>query len=149
MRYANIGELMLMNGDTPTSSDWKTWVLEEEMEVGGYVVPVGFMTDFASIPAPLRAIFRSNGAPWQRAAVLHDFLYSSVHAINRQHADSNYYWQARRDGTSEWKALAMYLALRIGAGPAWNKNRRRYRIDPKWRFLRGTYQSPLWTGVSG
>ena len=148
MRYANIGELMLLNGDTPTSSDWKTWVLEEEMNLPIYDVPVGFMTDFASIPAIMRPIFRSNGAPWQRAAVVHDWLYSSADT-NRKHADRVYYYQARMDGTSEVKAALMYVALRIGAGPAWNKNRRRYRIDPRWRFLRGTYQSPLWKGASG
>ena len=136
MIYANMGELMLLNGDTPTSSDWRTWVLEEEMALPNYTVPVGFCTDFASIPAPLRAIFRSNGAPWQRAAVVHDYLYSSVHDISRKHADRAYYYQARMDGTSEFKAAAMYLALRIGAGRAFRKNRIRYRINPMWRFLR-------------
>lgn len=149
MRYANLGELVLMNGDTPTSTHWKTWVLEEQMRLANYTVPVGFCTDFASIPFFARWYFRSNGAPWQRAAVVHDYLYSSVHGITRQQADRVYYYQARMDGTSKFKAAAMYLALRIGAGRAWNENRKRYRINPRWRFLRGTYQSPLWDGMSG
>lgn len=39
-------------------------------------VPAGFVTDLASIPAPLRGILNVNGKS-RRAAVLHDWLYCS------------------------------------------------------------------------
>lgn len=150
MKYTNIGELKLLNGDTPTSNDWKTWVLEEDMVLRNHTVPAGFMTDFASIPWFARWMFRSTGAPYQRAAVMHDWLYSSFYRINRREADWQMFWQARQDGTSEVRATLILMALRLGAGPAWRKNRRRLRINPRWRYLdQDEPSSPLWTGHSG
>ena len=39
-------------------------------------VPVGFETDLATMPGPLKYIFRPDG-PWAKAAVIHDYLYVS------------------------------------------------------------------------
>lgn len=36
-------------------------------------VPVGFVTDLASVPWPLSIFFKPDG-PWAKAAVIHDFL---------------------------------------------------------------------------
>ncbi len=154
MRYTNLGELMLMEGWDPSEvkrKSWKTWVLEDQTTLGLYLVPALFCTDFASIPAPLRPIFRSNGAPWQRAAVLHDYLYACISTVSRKRADRNYYWQARRDGTPEWKAAVMYAGLRVGAAMAFRKNRKRLKEEGyAWRLLdRGNIGSPLWNGRSG
>lgn len=35
--------------------------------------PVGFQTDFASIPWPIKLVFKPNG-PYAQAAVIHDYL---------------------------------------------------------------------------
>lgn len=53
-----------------------------EYHVGEYpsaeviVVPVGFETDFASVPRPLWWLFPPYG-PWAKAAIIHDRLYST------------------------------------------------------------------------
>ena len=45
-------------------------------------VPVGFETDFASIPRVARAIYAPDG-PWAPAAVIHDFLYVEAPDVHR------------------------------------------------------------------
>lgn len=67
---------------TQLDVDWKLWQLEHDLvyEVGdkgsGKVisVPVGFITDGASIPQFLWSILPTWGT-YSRAAVIHDFLY--------------------------------------------------------------------------
>ena len=134
MSYCNLGELALTAGRQPTKQEWKTWVRTSPMTLSTVVVPSGFMTDFASIPRLLRWLYSSNSAPWQRAAVLHDYLYSTT-TMTRTLADRHYYWQARRDGTSEAASMLQYLALRIFGAAAFRSNRRRQRIYRHWRFL--------------
>lgn len=56
------------------------------------IVPKGFITDLASIPRGLRAIFDVSG-PSRRAAVLHDWLYCEAldangKSVTRRQADS-------------------------------------------------------------
>lgn len=59
----------------------KFWRLEEEFvyHVGSedsedvIVVPIGYVTDFASIPQPFRGIYPKAG-PWGPAAIVHDWL---------------------------------------------------------------------------
>lgn len=115
MRYTSLGELMLLEGEEPTRKDWKTWVLEQDMDFNViHRVPAGFMTDFASIPRIFRGLFTRNGAPWQRAAVIHDYLYSTFPFGTRQMADEDYREQAIIDGTSKLAAGLMYAALRLG-----------------------------------
>ncbi len=134
MSYSNLAELMLLDGQVPDRKHWATWVLEDDMELGGYIVPAGFMTDFASIPRPFRSLFSRSSAPWQRAAVLHDWMYSSSW-YERDYCDNNYYWQARRDGTSEWAAGLQRLALRWFGWLAFKKNRKQLEGLPFWRFM--------------
>ena len=50
-----------------------------------FVVFVGFVTDLASIPRPLRWLINPNGKS-RRAAVLHDFLYTGQH-LSRKEGD--------------------------------------------------------------
>ncbi len=134
MSYANLAELMLLDGQKPKRKHWRTWVLEDDMTMFGHVVPAGFMTDFASIPRPFRSVFSSTSAPWQRAAVLHDFLYSS-RFDTRYYCDRAYYWQARTDGTAKWEATIQYTALRAFGWLAFRKNRKQLQKLPYWRFL--------------
>ena len=134
MSYANMAELALTAGRQPTKQEWKTWVRTAPMPLGLYEVPAGFCTDFASIPRLLRWLYSSNSAPWQRAAVLHDYLYSTLN-VTRLAADKQYYWQSRRDGTPEIAARMQYVALRLFGGTAFRKNRKRRSADHYWRFL--------------
>ncbi len=134
MSYANLAEMMLLDGQKPKRKHWRTWVLEEDMKLLGHIIHRGFMTDFASIPRPFRSVFSSTSAPWQRAAVLHDYLYSST-VIDRAYCDKAYYYQARSDGTAKWEAQLQYTALRWFGWLAFRKNRKQLEGLPFWRFL--------------
>src|SRR5688572_15781351 len=48
-------------------------------------VPVGFLTDLASIPAPMRGVLNTNGRS-RKPAVVHDYLYQSG-KLDRKAAD--------------------------------------------------------------
>lgn len=81
-------------------------------------VPAGFVTDLASIPRFARAIIPKLGK-YNKAAVVHDYIYQYGHSISRKMAD-----QCFRDGmidlgVSKWKRVLMYWAVRIGGWVAW------------------------------
>ena len=134
MSYASLGELALLEGRRPSKQEWKTWVTEDRMNLGQHTIQWNFMTDFASIPRPLLFLFGRQSAPWQRAAVLHDYLYSSTNHDQR-YSDRQYYWQAKADGTSGVTAMLHYVALRLFGRPAYLGNQRKFRINPTWRYL--------------
>jgi len=60
--------------------DGAHWIVRQPMKyrIGNsqdiLTVPVGFVTDFASIPPALQSIIRQNG-PYLLPAVVHDYLY--------------------------------------------------------------------------
>ena len=83
---------MEMNRLNTTPIDDKYWeVLEDyyyETSIGIIKVPKGFRTDYASVPKIFRNIINCSGKHG-RAAVIHDWLYSSKCALNitREKAD--------------------------------------------------------------
>ena len=83
-------------------------------------VPVGFETDFASVPR----IFWRIVPPWGKyspAAVVHDFLYSSK-IVDRKKADNIFLELMEHLGVSKWKRSVMYRAVRSFGSFYWNKN---------------------------
>ena len=158
MRYANLAEVMmyenqvladagwgpveLPHGASDIELAWKVWVLEEPLEYRLVKVPKMFMTDFASIPKILRWMYDPVGAPYQVAAIFHDYLYSSVKHVTRAEADAFYYDVARRYGTSKLTASLHWMALRVGGWMAWRSNRKRLKADgPTWRILGSSWSS--------
>lgn len=107
-------------------------------------VPVGFVTDFASIPWGFRNLFSPMGR-WSRPAIVHDFLYRTCgsgvleaynlamgwpwRGITRQ-AD---YSRAEADRifreamgvvdpkVPAWQREVMYRAVRLGGEPGWGR----------------------------
>lgn len=63
------------------AADGRAWLLAEPLAYEGkrdrFPVPVGFETDFASVPRPLWPLFPPTGR-YTRAAVLHDWLYTAA-----------------------------------------------------------------------
>jgi len=55
-------------------------------------VPVGFVTDFATIPRPIWAIFPPTGK-YTKAAVIHDYLTSNKGKIPYKGSDGNLYYR--------------------------------------------------------
>lgn len=90
------------------------------MTKGGtrYIVPRGFITDLASIPRLLRALFDINGAS-RKAAVLHDFLYC-IQYTTRAEADALFLEALEASGVGWATRWSMYLGVRSGGWMYWH-----------------------------
>jgi Protein of unknown function (DUF1353) len=73
------------------------------------VVPVGFVTDFASIPQIFSSVFGDIG---HRASLPHDYEYSNKGTLTRGQADSILREACLVSGVSAWKANAIYAGVR-------------------------------------
>jgi len=76
-------------------------------------VPAGFLTDFASVPWPMRLILPPRGN-YERAAVVHDFL-CELPTCPRFLADAVFRVGMEEEGVAGWKVLLMYYAVRVYA----------------------------------
>jgi hypothetical protein len=141
-----LAELKMLNGVDPddlNSNDWKTWILEEEVIYSqgpgspAIVVPVGFMTDFASIPRPFRNWQQGSVGPQRIGAYLHDWLYSSQSSLSRKHSDQIFRDAMDLAGARWFPRNAMYYALRVGGWFAWRSNQKKLKEQGLfWRHLR-------------
>lgn len=91
--------------------------------------PVGFVTDFASIPRLFRMVIPKLGR-YNKAAVLHDAIYQNAsnqfyatyeYRFTRKQADLCFLDAMYDLGVAKWKRTLMYWSVRIGAGMAWRK----------------------------
>jgi hypothetical protein len=88
-----------------------------------FTVPVGFRTDFATVPRVLRSVVEPYGA-YTRAAVLHDYLLSTlgndplkygVPPVTSQEADAIFRKVMHELGVGYAKRWSMWAAVRWGA----------------------------------
>jgi uncharacterized caspase-like protein len=82
-----------------------------------FVVPAGFVTDFASVPR-IPVAFLLTGDCAQEAAVIHDWLYTS-HEVGRPMADA-VFREAVSLGNPGWRAWLMWAGVRAGGGGSWD-----------------------------
>lgn len=81
------------------------------------VVPEGFLTDFGSIPRPLRALVLTYG--WgHEAAVLHDLLYTT-HRFPRLIADCLLREALLAQGCPRALSQFLFVALRVSGAGTW------------------------------
>jgi hypothetical protein len=83
------------------------------------VVPMGFVTDFASVPRIIGA-WLLYGGKGKRAAVIHDWLYSTQ-KLSRAVADAVFEEALKASGYAAWEVGGMYAGVRVGGWVAWNK----------------------------
>jgi hypothetical protein len=83
-----------------------------------FVVPEGFVTDFASVPR-LPLAFLLTGDSAHEAAVVHDYLYREQQ-VSRSVADAVFREAAGISGEPGWKSWLMWAGVRIGGWVAWN-----------------------------
>jgi len=90
------------------------------------VVPVGFESDFNSVPRPLWAWF----PPWEypEAAIIHDWLYQHPGDLQRQHVDAIHRRIMEINGCRGSKRQAAYLGIRLGGWRPWGKYRKAERL---------------------
>ena len=111
--------------------DGRTWIILYDFgyEIGdegsGDVinVPIGFHTDFASIPRPLWAIFPRWGK-YGNAAVIHDYLYWEQ-SHNRKESDDILLEGMVVLEVGYFTRYAIYWAVRLGGWWAWRRNKNR------------------------
>lgn len=82
-----------------------------------FTVPQGFVTNFASVPK-IPGVYELFGGVGDAAAALHDWLYTT-HPVDRAEADSVLREALRVQGVAEWKADAMYDAVRCFGEGHW------------------------------
>lgn len=99
--------------------------IEKDEEI---TVPVGFVTDYSSIPWGARWVMH-----WSKvdvAGVVHDWLYAKAYNSKLTRRQTDMIWQdIARSGehkANRFQAAAGWLGLRIGGGCTW----RCYRRDP-------------------
>jgi hypothetical protein len=78
-------------------------------------VPMGFVTDFASVPR-LPGAYLLFGGRANKSAVLHDFLY--VQRRDREFADA-VFLAAMKNEEPAWRRFFMWLGVRIGGWTAY------------------------------
>lgn len=107
--------------------DGKYWYLRQKLEWEAksgriYIVPQGFVTDFASVPRPIWWLF----PPWAKygnAAVVHDYYYW-VQSISRGKADAVILEGMKDMGVCWITRKLIYCALRRFGWIAWCVNKR-------------------------
>lgn len=107
-------------------------------------VPIGFVTDFASIPRIFWSLLPPDGL-YSYAAVIHDFLYWEQY-LTRETSDAIFKMCMEDFKINAALVAAIHAAVRIGGGFAWEENARRRAAGEK-RILRRFPTDPrlAWT----
>lgn len=94
-------------------------VFRAEEGASPYVVPAGFVTDFASVPRwPLAYLVAGDKA--HEAATLHDWLYTK-RLVTREAADRLFRSAILAMGHSQLLAAAMHAAVRVGGSSSYGR----------------------------
>lgn len=126
--------------------DSEYWVTLEDMDyrVGSttsvITVKKGFVTDFASIPQPLRFFGLSPYGRYSRAAVLHDFLYWDQRCTKDQ-SDRLFAIAMRESGVGPMTVWFFYNGVHLGGAGAWRDNAEQRRAGLP-RFVPDGYLKP-------
>jgi hypothetical protein len=115
----------------------------DQTEFSPVSVPVGFVTDLASIPRVFWSLLRPDGE-YTFPAIVHDYLYW-VQSTKRETADMILKMGMQDFGINTATINTIYDAVRVGGGASWNNNaalrmageRRvlvRFPTDPRTRW---------------
>jgi hypothetical protein len=114
-----------------------TWKLVEDLIYEGadqrFVIPAGYVTDFATVPKFLRWLIDTYG-PYTRAAIVHDWLITHGipdHLVTSRDADGIFRRIMREEGTPLPTRWVMWAAVRTAA----LFNRRRAYGRQFWKDL--------------
>lgn len=83
-----------------------------------FTVPVGFVTDFASVPRVPLAFLLAGGRA-HAPAVVHDWLYTVHAGLTRAQADAVFREACAARGEPGWRAWAMWAGVRVGGAGPW------------------------------
>ena len=108
--------------------DGAHWIVRQPMtyRIGNsqdtLTVPIGFVTDFASIPPALQSIIRQNGR-YLLPAVVHDYLYWTQ-VCTREQADQIFLFAMIENSVGAVHRTALYEAVNVAGSFAWDDNTR-------------------------
>jgi hypothetical protein len=109
-------------GDKP--GEWElsdTLIYASELTNNLIVVPVGFVTDLASIPQRLRGIIRADGRE-RLPAIVHDYLYRNAPRwCDRALADAIFFEALVDCGESYLRRQALYIGVRAFGWMYWGE----------------------------
>ncbi len=88
-----------------------------------YVIPVGFVSDGASIPRLFWRILDPRiNSKTLKPSIRHDFVYRTPSVrITRKQADKMYYRELRENDYSRCKCILVYLGVRLGGWLSYKK----------------------------
>lgn len=86
-------------------------------------VPIGFYTDFASVPRFLPLVYAALGDTAHEPAVVHDWLYYSA-ITDRKTSDAILLEAMKTWGMPAWRYWPIYWGVRLGGFVAWNEHRK-------------------------
>lgn len=108
--------------------DGQHWIVKQPLtyRIGvsqdSVTVPIGFVTDFASIPQALQSIIRQNGR-YILPAVVHDYLYWKQ-TCTRDQSDQIFLLAMIENEVGNAHRFAIHNAVRAAGGFAWDDNAR-------------------------
>ncbi|MFN2602557.1 MAG: DUF1353 domain-containing protein [Gemmatimonadaceae bacterium] len=109
-------------------ADGEDWMLQSPMIFRArnapsliVIVPRGFVTDYASIPRPLRILLPNNGE-YGNATIVHDYLYWRQDCTRSQ-SDNILAIAMKDEGVSDVTVRAVQIGVRLGGQGSWDKNR--------------------------
>ena len=108
--------------------DGRNWIVREQLtyRIGisqdSITVPVGFVTDLASIPPALQSFIQQNG-PYLLPAVVHDYLYWKQ-TCTRDQSDQILLLAMIEHAVPEAQRFAIYQAVHFAGMFAWDENAR-------------------------
>lgn len=113
-------------------------------------VPVGFVTDFASIPRVFWSSLRPDGL-YAYAAIIHDYLYWEQ-TLSREQSDAAFKACMEDFKISAATVWAVHIGVRLGGKAAWKENARKKAAGEK-RVLKNFPTDPTvrwdeWRGRS-
>jgi len=84
-------------------------------------VPVGYLSDLASVPSIARHLVDTQSPTLRRPAVMHDYLYTDqTHRFSKREADKIFYDALQEEGTAQPLAWLLWQAVRIGGRGNWS-----------------------------
>jgi hypothetical protein len=122
-----ITKLVVEELDDAANDERGLWQVMEALKyeskgLGTFVVPIGFQTDFASVPRiPIAWLLCGDTA--HPAAVLHDYLYTyhptGPGKAGRALADNLLREAALSEKVPAWRAWMLWAGVRIGGASHW------------------------------
>lgn len=116
-----VTSLIIQDNDGFPFTLMRDLVYKSDVLDAALVIPAGFNTDYASIPAIVQLLLPKVGR-YDRAAVLHDYLYT-MQFCDRGTADRVLKEAMKVLHVPGWRIALIYSGVRSGGWVAWAKHK--------------------------